>query len=421
MSDQMAPVVENAAPAATPQIEPVSAPTSPAPAAASAEPPEAGYSGSKELNPLGRPLSMDVSGWEQGAVDEFIRERGEDAFAEAPKAEEAPEAAKDAPEAEKSVEAPAEAKGDEAMIAELTQGLGISPEDLAALPEKVQERLIDSYLDAPASAVTEVQQRYESLSRDVEALRADAVIAARLAELNSGTRVVATPDQILNEDVMGQVDALLESGNQAEAVNVLRQAVSKAVLAERSVIERQQNLVKTQEDLNAFFADFVKLDPRLDTVKERDLRKMNEAHPEYAKFGEGLGKVIKYAESKGWKADTLKTLGADGLYRLYSAHMGWDKERDKKIAQESRAGILKTLGQIKKAAATPDHGRRSIDAMPGSSSGAYDREALIDEMVKSQGRSDTYNRLLAANESNPSVMQELFAIHDEAVRRSKAR
>ena len=167
---------------------------------------------------------------------------------------------------------------------------------------------------------------------------------------------------------------------------------------------------KNEENLNAVFAKLSKLDSRLNS-DDTDFRGIDEKHPMHG--------IITFCKEKGMSVDTIQKLGPELLYNAYSKAQGWDKERDKTIAKSAREKILQNLKTIGKAAGTPDRGRRSVDTMGGRESPAvFDRDALV-KSFDEDGNSGEWNRLISANEGNPSVTADLMKVFNEAMKRRR--
>jgi len=377
---------------------------------------ETAFVGSEDLNPSKRPLNIDVTGWEEGAINSYIRENGEEAFAAA--AEPAPEAPKPVDKKEDEKETTPE---DEIDLGTMLKDIGVTAEELSAYPEKIQEMIVDSLVgvEAPDKS-SEIQRSLTQAESKIQELYQDPVIAARLEELSTGRPVVANVTSIATDEFITAFDTLVTAGKDEEARQLMRTEVAKAVAVERAVNDRKELHAKYEADLNQLFTSVAGLDPRLG-LKETDLRKLNTSHPEYKKYTEGLKGVIDWVRDvKKWDYATIKGLGPNALYAAYSQDKGWDKERDQKIAKQAATKLMAKIKEAAKSNSAPDRGMRSVSPMQVNSPAGFDREALIDSLVKGQGGSADYDRLLTANERDKDALSQLFAVYDEAQRRIRS-
>ena len=249
---------------------------------------------------------------------------------------------------------------------------------------------------------TEMEKKMTQLKTDLSEVSKDPVIAARLEEKATGRAYVATQLPKFTAAEVSKIENLLVEGKTDEAVNFLNKELEKrtqdAVKHERSVSDKQQFRVNAETKAREVFKEVGKLDPRvaIDTDDWDSIIK-NPQHEHFKKFQEGPGDLIKFCIKNGITLEQVKEFGAKKIYALYSSEKGWDKERDKKIADSSKKTLLDKLRDPKKAR-TLDAGKPSVEPQGKDSSLGFSRDALIDDI--SQGNMENWERQLEAADGN---------------------
>lgn len=377
------------------------------------------YTGSKEVNPEGRSLKdFDRSAFSSTEeIDAFLKELGEEAFV--PKDKPADKSA-DKP-ADKSADKPAD-KPAEAEEENFLKAVGLSKEEFLKLPEKVQDFLADkvagSEVDPIAKEHEELKAAHTALSADVELIKKDVVVAARLEEIATGKQYTAkdlpavTRSEVRSlAEIAGDPDAFEEALN-----TLLVSKADKVLKIERGVLDRKVAREAQEQEALKVLEKIIALEPRIG-IKEKDLSKINDSHPEYSKlFGEdGL---VGMLQKKRYSPLQIATKGAEELLREFAALKGWDKARDNEIAKN---GAKKLLANIRKA--TEGARTLSLDKVAQTdrpATGGFDRESLITEIAG--GDTSNWSRLSrqAEHSGNVTLLNQLTEIFTkgEALRRS---
>jgi hypothetical protein len=212
----------------------------------------------------------------------------------------------------------------------------------------------------------------------------------------------------------------------AELINrVIKEKATEAVKAERSVVERQIAESKANEGTWKVFHEIQKWDPRF-KLKETDPTKVVAGHPEQKLFDKGgvFNEFIGWLKDHEYTKSRIADMGparARELYAGFSAFKGWDKEQ---LAQGYEKGKKDLLAKLKNPTiAGKTLGQRKSPVTPGQGgiSAGFDRNALIDELVKGNGSSATYDRLLERSDGNDKAFSALLSTYEEATRRINAK
>jgi hypothetical protein len=422
------------APAPTPEPTPEPAPE-PAPAqGAIVDFKASDYVGSKDVNPSQRKLKdFDRGAFaSQDELDAFIREAGEELYlpedAEPEDKDKDDKGDKDDKDDKGDKDDKTDGVSDEDAkeVDAFLKDLGMSHDEFAKLPEKVQERLADqreSEEDTETkAALEEAEAKHREVATKLLDLQKDPLIAARLEEIKTGKRYVANgmPHFTKNE-----VDLLMAaSEDEADftaALNDLVTAKAHTVLQiERGVVERAAQKAEQEAKAMDVLQEVLRKEPRIG-IKELDLNKIKaagESHPDYEKtFGES-GLLTVLLAKKQYTPLQLVTKGADELLIEYARERGWDKERDNKIFKSGGKKLLENLRKAKESARTisPSAVKSSV-----KNDGQYDEDSLVKEM--SEGNFGTINRLLdeADARGDSGRISKLLALQERGRRAAQTK
>jgi hypothetical protein len=375
------------------------------------------YMGSKAVNPDALPLrEFDRTGMSEEDIDKML-EVSEGSLFLSPEELAAKNKEPKAPEAEEpeAKETKAPQATDDPDVAAFVEKTGVTKEEFAKLPAKIQERLVDSFVatNEVAMAKAEYEKKVEENAEQIAVLMEDPVIAARIEERNSNKRYVASQLMPATEEELTAFDNAIAADNKQEARRLLDKMINdrakEAVALERSVVETHATR-KTLE--NKIWTDVIKkvgdLDPRLKIESER-FDKLSKADTDKLNGKDG---ILTYCRERGFTLAQIAKMSSEELYGAYSKKMGWDKKRDVEIYKKGRVDLLKAL-KNPTTAKTLDTGTRSSIPTRGNANAGIDRKSLISEMA--DGNFDNYNRQLVANESKPEVITELGRMFDLAM------
>ena len=367
------------------------------------------YRGSKTVNPDQRPLKNFVrEGMSTKQIDAMIAEAGEEIYLSKEAIVDAEKKNEDGDKpGKKDGEAkPDDKKGDETdpEVKEFYEKTGLSEKEFTALPEKIQETLTKAFssVSEGSTKYADMEKQMTQLKTDLSEVSKDPVIAARLEEKATGRAYVATQLPKFTAAEVAKIENLLVDGKTDEAVNFLNKELEKrtqdAVKHERSVSDKQQFRANAETKAQDVFKAIGKMDSRV-AIDEDDWNSItsNRNHPKYKAFQDGPGDLIKYCIDRHISLETVTKSGAKEIYAQYAAFKGWDKERDKKIADSSKKTLLDKLRDPKKAR-TLDAGKPSVEPQGKDSSLGFSRDALIDDI--SQGNMENWERQLEAADGN---------------------
>jgi hypothetical protein len=239
---------------------------------------------------------------------------------------------------------------------------GLSGEDFAKLPEAAQDALATYYQEAE-SRIAEA----EGVKARVDSLLSDPVIKSRADMLDSGRADVQVrgmtaaekqavaerirADMDLDDDEISQVMTIVGTGIENVAKQMAEDYAQQAItLADQS--RREMEIAKQGNDLMLSLAQFNKSL----AVKETDLSKfysyangqwaLNEKHPEYAVFKDGLGKIMDWAQKNKIGYAQALQLGPESFYGAAAVALKMPvafntEERDKKMVADARKAALK--------------------------------------------------------------------------------
>lgn len=413
-----------------------------APAKGESEPP---YYGSLELNPDQRPLKIDIRGKSKAEIDEILSVADPDIFMSKDeavafkKAQAEAGKKKDGTAGDKKKVADGEKKpegkdtppdpnakviDEETATKEFFEKTKLDQETFASLPEATQEALVDLVCGATpgqSEQLTKLEQEHQSFKRDTEVILNDPVIAARMEELQTGKNFVARDLPPVTDAEVNQIDDLLTKDKTAEArlliTKMIQDRAAAAVARERTVGDQRAAEKEMRQGVWKVFQDIGKLDPRFD-LKETDGEKVKVGHKEWAKFEQGgvFADLKEYLRNRGLGMQSIVNAGAKEIYAAYAAYKGWDKAKEGKLVEFGRKEYLKALRNPKVAARTLPPGK--ADRQPGAPNAelGFDRKTLIDSLVKGNGTTPEYQRLLAANDGNDAALEQITSCFYEAQR-----
>jgi hypothetical protein len=396
------------------------------------------YRGSKTVNPDQRPLKeFNRTGKTKDQIDDLVSAMGDDIFL-SDEAIAAIEKKKKEEKEKKAKEVSGDDKGSEdgkdigkkestdTDVDEFYKKSGITKDDFTALKPELQERIVSLYESKNAGAdgeyeklIAESVKKHDELKATINQLVDDPTISARIEELRTGKKYVATD---LPEPTQKEVAALIELSSDPEAFReaLLEFMVSKGeqvIKTERSVAEQKWQRKLLEKDALGILQQMMAKEPRL-ALKEKDLEKVVEGHPEYEKL-HGEGGLINYlAKTMGYSLKQIKTKGAEKLLKEIAVEKGWDKERDQKIEKNGQKKLLLRLQEAAKNAQGLDLAKRSPATGP-TGADKYDRKSLVSEIAS--GNMATFNELTekAGEKGDSKMLSELREIYNQAVAEAK--
>jgi hypothetical protein len=394
------------------------------------------YLGSKKVNPEQRPLKAFArDGMSKAAIDALIREGGKEIFLTSEEIKEI--AKKEAEEKAKKGETDKKEKGEDSETAvddkkevkeknpkDFYEETGLDEESFNALSEKTQEKIVSLFEKGGTTdkAYKELEEKHISLQNDTKQISTDSVISARLEEIRTGRAYVATEIASLTNKEYEKIDELVLAGDKEGALKLINDYIKKvtpaAVAHERGVIERQVQKEKLMNSSHEKFLEIAKISKGKIELSEKDHTKIVGSHKEVKALNEMLDFFTK---KKGYTLDQIANKHtASELYSLYAISRGWDKERDKNIANNSVKSLLDKLRNPTKVT-TLDPGERSTTAVSAKAQMAASEQQMIDEVAN--GNFKNLDAAIAAAEGRPSRLATLSRIRDLGIakRNSKKR
>ena len=369
------------------------------------------YIGSEKVNPERRPLkAFDRSGFgSTDEIDTLIQSMGEKIFLKGPEKKQnvKKETSKNANNSEGPLEDADRPAAEDAEKTAFYAHYGISDKDFSSLPENIQERLATAY-EKYTGRDTEyngLNDKYNQILSQVDVLEKDPLIAARLEELSTDQKYVADSIPAFDE---ATVQTLLDNhgDSMSKFVTALNEAVQnaahKVLSIERGVVERKAADDKVKKEATDVISKILSLDERL-AIKERNLNRFVELgsrHPEYEKLY-GKGSLMEMIASKRYSPSQIVAKGAEEILTEYAKTKGWDKERDRAIAQ---GGVKKLIDKLRQQTSTANimvpavpRGNKEVDT------GTYDRKSLIEEVAS--GKTSRCMQLLKAADRRGDAKQ----------------
>lgn len=406
----------------------------PAPADAAASKPNdlpdiKAYQGSKDVNPNGRKLkNFDRSAF--GSVEEidaFIKAAGEDIFIPEDKklvdkkvVDKKPDDKKPAdkkPESDKKLEDSEPKDTEDKAGEEFLKTIGLTQEQFVALPEAVQEKLANGFDESSVDkkGYTELHEKHTKLVADIDKIKNDPIIAARLEELDTGKRFVATGLPHIGRKEVRQLIA--KASDEDAFDNALNELITEkaheVIRIERGVVERKVEREKQEKAALEVLQNVFAKEPKFG-IKEKDLTKIKEGHPEFDKFF-GPGGIMETLQRKKYTAMQIATKGVGEILFELAKERGWNADRDNKLVNKGAKNLLESIRKAAESARTLSPVRKAPPATPDVNSG-FDSDSLIAEVAA--GNMQNWNRLATKFEhSGDSVnLSKLNEIHEKGLR-----
>jgi hypothetical protein len=380
------------------------------------------YLGSKKVNPEQRMLrNFDRTGMNKAKIDAFIAELGDEAFMtdeeiksadekimkDSLKKNEKEEKITEKDEKEKKDKKTEDSTSEEEKIKDFYEKTGLDEKTFQALPEKVQEKLVSTFEESGKSgkAYKDAEEKYTGLKKDTELMLSDPVHAARNEEIRTGKAYIAKDMPQVGEDIISKLDELFAADDKAGAKKLLndwnKKNVSAMVAYERSVLDRQVQREKLESGAHQKFLEIAKISNGRVKITEPDHYKLKEGHEEFKEFNE----MFSFFKKKGYTLDQIANKHeAKELYNLFAISKGWDKERDKNIANNATRTLLEGLRNPKQVS-TLDPRQRSTTAEIGQTQSAASEQQLVDEVA--QGDYRNLNAAIEASEGRPKLIKRL--------------
>lgn len=398
----------------------------------SVQPPEddiSSYLGSEHVNPDKKPLkSFDRTGMSKEEIDDFIMVNGADVFLSPEEIAKKIDAEKEIKSEEKLEKEPEQAKADKKPEdVEFDEDVflksnGLSREEFAQIPESIQEKLANSYVNPEATTIEQNEQyvslktNYDKLSTDVEALLDDPYVAARVEELKTGKQYIPESLPPITKSELQEIQSAQTVEEFENAINkYIQERAEPAVKKLISVYEQKEYDRKMFAEASSVMSEVMKLDPRLKAnVTEKDWSKLNANHPQWKEFNKGPIKIAQYVLDKGFKHHQIAKMTPQEIYAAIAAKEGWQKEKEGKIAKNSVKAFLASYKKNATQAKSVSEGRRSSAPMSKENSMGDSRESLVKQLAS--GDRSSFERMLAAADGNPDELDRLESIQYEAIR-----
>ncbi len=392
------------------------------------------YCGSKKLNPDQRPLKeFDRTGKTKEQIDDLIAAMGDELFlsdeaiAEIEKKKKEGKEKKASENSENSDDKGKKTTDDaNSDVEEFYKKSGITKDDFVTLKPELQEKIVSLYESKNTDKDGEYEKliadsvkKHDELKATINQLVDDPTISARIEELKTGKKYVAAD---LPEPTQKEVAALIELSSDPDAFReaLLEFMVAKGeqvIKTERSVAEQKWQRRQLEKDALGIIQEMMAKEPRL-ALKEKDLEKVIEGHPEYDKL-HGEGGLINYlAKTMGYSLKQIKTKGAEKLLKEIAVEKGWDKERERKIEKNGQNKLLKSLQDAARNAQGLDLSKRSPATGP-TGADKYDRKSLVSEIAS--GNMATFNELTekAGENGNSKMLSDLREIYNQGIAEAK--
>lgn len=378
------------------------------------------YRGSEAVNPKQRPIKkVDYDMFPtKKAIDKLIRESGEDMFI--------PEDAikKDEEKDKKDDNNPEEKidkKDDKKIKIEFDEDdfykeSGFDKETFSSLPEATREKIVDNFTkkedNESLEKIAESSNKINELNGIISEMSKDPTIAARLEEIKTGRKYVATDMPMASRQ---DIETLIEAAEDPKEFEIaLNEYISKiakeSISVERSVSEYNAKVEKLNNEALGVIQEMIKREPRIG-IKETDLSKIDKNHPEWnILYGEGG--IFDIFKKMHYNLKQIVAKGPDRLLREISDEKGWTQETMKKI---KNSGVNEFLEKVKKAAKEARtikvDGKSTSSGATGSS--GYDRKSLISDI--SSGKTEQWERLMRNADARRDIrmMNELNEIMEE--------
>ena len=382
------------------------------------------YSGGKERNPDNRPLKYfteNMKKWTEAQINNYIDEYGKEAFmsddelaekAIQEKSNDKTDKTKDASEKDKDKNTSDESTktDEEKEVDSFTEQTGISQEDFNKLPETTQEKIVG--LIEQIGVAAEAQKKYDALQLDVITLNEDPIISARLEELSTGKKYVASVLPEATDADIGSLSDLVALGDTAEIKKALNKMIADrataAVSNERSVHDAKVERKLAEEAVSKTLTKVAATDKRMAVEYDGNWASIPKNHPDYQKVKE----LLDFCASRYASMKTISSMKPKEIYAAFAASKGWDVERDKNMQSTITKNLLNNL-RNPKTAKTLGTGKTKVSAVPsdGNTPFGISNEALVESIAK--GDYTAYNKQLDMSDGNPDRLAELRRIRKQ--------
>jgi hypothetical protein len=292
-------------------------------------------------------------------------------------------------------------------------------EQFQALPPKVQERLTETNTESPEidAKYKKLEDTHSKLIGDINELKKDPVIAARLEERATGKNFVARElPPVSVKEARGLAELAGDPEQFETELNALIiQKAHDVLKIERGVVERAAVKAEREAKAAQVLQKIFEIEPRLG-ITEKDVNKLaDESHPEHEKLF-GKGGLMEMLSKKRYSPMQLIEKGPEELIREFAASKGWDKERDDKLVKKGKQALLENLRNAGKVARTLDVGKKVMAQKSVDSGNGFDRETLISEIAS--GRSGNWQKLItdAGDRGKNDMVAQLTEIYEEGLR-----
>ena len=233
---------------------------------------------------------------------------------------------------------------------------GLSVEQYRKLPEDVQEKVVEKFLDSSKakSDSKEYKNKLDEVKNVLSSLESDPYISSRINQIKSGYNRNNNAPQITDNELKSIYDA--ETPEQAKAAldQLLKSKYVQGVESEWKFYQAQQEQNKNESEGFKAFLDMGKIDPRLNVdIKETNFNKLlteYTTHPEWNKIENSpLKDVITFYHDKDFTWEQVAKLGSKSLYSLYASEKGWDKQAIENTIKNKKQEWLNKLRNPKKA------------------------------------------------------------------------
>ena len=400
------------------------------------------YVGNDEFNPDQRPLTIDTSQYSKEQVDEFIEmDRSivmTDEQYEAHKEEKKLESElvedtdiKDdkVDDDEKGKKKEDDSKTDEIVdddedVKAFYETTKMTSEEFKGLRKEVQEAItskFDSEVDIEShEKYVGLKKEHNELKESVEGFQKDPLVAARIEELRTGNSYVAKSIPPLSQPERIGIREALDDGDDKLVEKLIDEAVQKkavsAIKIERSISDHQAAVSKAQQDSWQTLKKLGEIDKTY-ALGETELQKLNDKHPEWEKFQNGLGKIVQYIQKKEMSHGDVARFGAKELLAAYKAASGLDQIEKKKIADNAKGSLLKKLLNPKQAkdgkrvAKSLKSGKQKVDVTGKS----INKQMLVEQFAN--GDTVEFQKLQDRSAGDEELTRMCGAILKEGTRR----
>jgi hypothetical protein len=274
---------------------------------------------------------------------------------------------------------------------------GISGKDLKNLPKDIQIAAVKA-----REAIAEANAKAEKQAAILEKLKANPLAKYYLDQAEQGDSAQSSSIPGLSDADANEVQALIDDGKTAEArakINSFAKAAAEAYVRNtESAMTRKAQFNKELSDAGQVLIDTMRLYKDLD-IGETDpvkLALIDESHPKYKQYDEGIGKVVKHVinlQDTGVIRDARKfvlSLGKDGMAALVATVLkkplvlNADTQINQQIIESNRKLLRKYSRNADEAGSVAPKGGSNINrdkARDRSQSDGVDTKRLVTDPV----------------------------------------